>query len=241
MDGDDGEQVLSGVRQLRNDFTGFLLPYKFGIDEIMTKINILKEEFEYDHDYSPIEYVKSRLKSPESIVEKAQRISCPLSFTDICANIRDIAGIRITCSFISDAYWIKDMLTSQGDMTVLQVKDYIARPKPNGYKSLHLIVEVPIFMSEKVQRVCAEIQIRTVAMDFWASLEHKIYYKYHGEVPVDLLDELTGAAEVASRLDVKMERLRDEVKALSASAGVIHAATRLVPVVGDLVRPRSAG
>ncbi|TFD29727.1 GTP pyrophosphokinase family protein [Cryobacterium cryoconiti] len=191
-----------------------MLAYKFATDEMMTKINILKEEFASIHDYSPIEHVASRLKSPEGILRKAVRKGCPLVLDDIRDQIQDIAGIRITCSFISDTYRILDMLTSQLDVTVLEIKDYIAAPKPNGYKSLHLIVDIPVFMSDRVDEVTVEIQIRTVAMDFWASLEHKIYYKYRGAVPVHLVSDLKQAADVANRLDLKMEGLHDQVLAM---------------------------
>ncbi|CAN5553613.1 hypothetical protein BH23ACT6_BH23ACT6_27600 [soil metagenome] len=138
------------------------------------------------------------------------------SFDVIRANIFDIAGIRITCAFISDIYVLSDMLTSQRDVEVLQIKDYVAQPKENGYKSLHLILRVPVFMSDRVESVPVELQIRTVAMDFWASLEHKIYYKYDREVPAHILAELKQAAEVANNLDQKMESLRGEVNALQA-------------------------
>ena len=205
---------LAELRDLKTELTRFMLAYKFATDEMMTKINILKEEFASIHDYSPIEHVASRLKSPEGILKKAVRKGCPLLLDDIRAQIQDIAGIRITCSFISDTYRILDMLTSQLDVTVLEVKDYIAAPKPNGYKSLHLIVDIPVFMSDRVDEVTVEIQIRTVAMDFWASLEHKIYYKYRGAVPVDLVADLKQAADVANRLDLKMEGLHDQVLAM---------------------------
>ncbi|MDJ0393734.1 GTP pyrophosphokinase family protein [Rhodococcus sp. G-MC3] len=205
--------------QLRNDFTRFMMSYKFGIDELMTKITILKEEFTHIHRYSPIEHVSSRLKTPESIVTKAGRKNCPLTLDDIRTNIVDIAGIRITCSFISDTYRIADMLSSQSDVKVLEVKDYIANPKPNGYKSLHVIVEIPVFMSDRVQPVPVELQIRTIAMDFWASLEHKIFYKYDGTIPAPLLTELTEAATKANELDVTMERLHDEVAEFKSDQG----------------------
>ena len=205
---------LAQLRELKTELTRFMLAYKFATDEMMTKINILKEEFASIHDYSPIEHVASRLKSPEGILKKAVRKGCPLVLDDIRAQIQDIAGIRITCSFISDTYRILDMLTSQLDVTVLEVKDYIAAPKPNGYKSLHLIADIPVFMSDRVDEVTVEIQIRTVAMDFWASLEHKIYYKYRGAVPVDLVSDLKQAADVANRLDLKMEGLHDQVLAM---------------------------
>ena len=205
--------------RLMDDIMRFLLSYRFGIEEMMTKVNILKDEFQYIHAYNPIEHVSSRMKSPEGIVKKALRKGCPLTTDDIRAQIFDIAGIRVTCSFLSDIYTVRDMITGQSDVTVLQVKDYIANPKPNGYQSLHLIVAVPVFLSDRVENVTVEIQIRTIAMDFWASLEHKIFYKYDGAVPQTLLDELTDAADVANRLDRKMERLHTEVLQLGSSPG----------------------
>ena len=202
------------LHKLGADFARFMLNYQFAIDEIMTKINILTTEFEHLHEYSPIEHVNARLKSPESILEKARRRGIEMSFDSFRDNILDIAGVRVVCSFISDAYWVAKMLATQSDITVVQVKDYIENPKQNGYKSLHLIMRVPIFLSESVEHMNVELQIRTVAMDFWASLEHKIYYKFDQEVPAALLSELAEAADVANRLDAKMERLHNEVRAM---------------------------
>lgn len=204
----------------RLDLTRFLMSYKFGIDEIMTKVNVLKEEFEYVHDYSPIEHVSSRLKSPRGIINKCRRVGAPVTIAGIRGNIFDIAGIRITCSFVSDTYAMRDMLSAQPDVEVVVEKDYIASPKPNGYRSLHLIVRTPVFLSDHVDYVYVEVQIRTVAMDFWASLEHKIYYKFQRDVPSQLLDELKEAAETAHQLDVSMERMHDEVLALEADVDV---------------------
>lgn len=205
---------LTELRALKTELTRFMMSYKFATDEMMTKINILKEEFGAIHDYSPIEHVSSRLKSPEGILRKALRKGYPLSLNAIRDNIQDIAGIRITCSFISDTYRIRDMIIQQRDVTVLLEKDYIASPKGNGYKSLHLIVTIPVFMTDRVQPVTVEIQIRTVAMDFWATLEHKIFYKYNGAVPDALIDDLKQAADVSNRLDEKMESLHNQVLAL---------------------------
>jgi len=202
------------LQKLGTDFARFMLNYQFAIDEIMTKINILTTEFEHLHEYSPIEHVNARLKSPESILDKARRRGIELTFESFRENILDIAGVRVVCSFISDAYWVAKMLATQSDITVVQVKDYIENPKSNGYKSLHLIVRVPIFLSESVEHMNVELQIRTVAMDFWASLEHKIYYKFEQEVPEALLAELADAADVANRLDAKMERLHNEVRSM---------------------------
>ena len=204
----DGQSATSlSPRELAR----FLMVYKFGIDEMMTKINILRDEFTYAHDYNPIEHVKSRLKTPESILAKAARKGIDPTLDGIRANLRDIAGIRISCSFTSDVYRISDMITRQRDVRVVDVVDYIAHPKPNGYSSLHVIVEVPVFMSDRVESVYVELQIRTVAMDFWASLEHKIYYKHDRAVPSDLREELRLAAETARALDVRMEALHERV------------------------------
>jgi putative GTP pyrophosphokinase len=203
------------ARRLQREFTRFRLRYKFAIDELTTKIVILREEFENTHDHNPIEHVRTRLKSPESITAKLARIGCPFAIEEIQRRVHDIAGVRLTCAFESDVYWIADMLTSQSDVTVVEVEDYIAEPKPNGYRSLHLIVEVPVFLSDRTEQVEVELQIRTIAMDFWASVEHKIYYKYDGEVPPGLLAELRVAAATAHDLDTRMARLRAEMKGLN--------------------------
>ncbi|WP_430867670.1 GTP pyrophosphokinase [Demequina aurantiaca] len=213
----DDETVVA-LQQFGEVFPSFMLNYRFAINEIETKLNILKQEFEYLHDYSPIEHLKSRLKSVDSIVAKARLRGIEYTPEAIGASMRDIAGVRVVCSFVSDAYAVADMLAAQADITVVEVKDYIAHPKPNGYKSLHLVVTVPIFLSGSVEDMYVELQIRTVAMDFWASLEHKIYYKYGREIPAHLLKELTEAAATASRLDEKMARIHSEVRALAPPA-----------------------
>ncbi|MBS4196858.1 GTP pyrophosphokinase [Lederbergia citri] len=205
---------LNYLKEMRVELTRFMMAYKFACDEINTKINILSDEFNYIHDYNPIEHVKSRIKSPESIFKKVQRKGYDFSLASIRENIRDIAGVRITCSFISDIYVLSEMLQNQGDIKVVEVKDYIKTPKPNGYQSLHMIVEIPIFMSDRTENTYVEIQIRTIAMDFWASLEHKIYYKYNKEIPGGLANELRNAALVAAELDRKMEWLHKEVSVI---------------------------
>ena len=208
----DGSAVArTDLMRFRRRFARLLLNYQFGMDEILTKINILKAEFEHLHDYSPIEHVAARLKTAESTLAKARRRQGTVSMASL-REITDIAGIRIVCSFITDVYWIAEMLTQQADVTVVEIKDYIKNPKPNGYKSLHLILKVPVFLSSSVEEVTVEVQVRTVAMDFWASLEHKIYYKYDKAVPDALLAELANAAEVANHLDLTMERLHTEVR-----------------------------
>src|SRR5690606_32322574 len=190
------EDDIRKTRELRDQFQRFLREYEFGMREVETKISILRDEFLHDHAYNPIEHVKSRLKSPDSIVEKIARkgIEEP-DFDRIREEITDIAGVRVTCSFVADVYQLFELLTQQDDITVRVVKDYIAQPKPNGYKSLHAIIEVPVFLSTGALSVPVEVQFRTIAMDFWASLEHKIYYKFSNQVPDHLVESLSDAAE----------------------------------------------
>ena len=203
---------LDAIKTLQRRVAQFHLHYKFAIDELTSKVRILQEEFESIHDYRPIEHVNTRLKTMDSIIDKVKRTNCPPDVAVVRERIRDIAGVRITCAFVADAYWVAQMITSQADIEVLQVKDYIAQPKSNGYQSLHLIVTVPVFLSNRSELVPVEIQIRTIAMDFWASLEHKIYYKYDRDVPAELVAELTEAAHAARALDDKMARLRAQIR-----------------------------
>ncbi|MCR2807802.1 GTP pyrophosphokinase [Paenibacillus soyae] len=202
---------IEQFKKLKTEVTRFMMMYQFALNELETKIEILKEEFQFLHDYNPIEHTKSRVKSLESIMNKISRKGVPFSLDDIKLRIKDIAGLRITCSFIADIYQIRDMLKNQFELKVLEEKDYIENPKPNGYRSLHLVVEVPVVMSDGRENVCVEIQIRTIAMDFWASLEHKIFYKYNQSVPAGLLLELKEASDSANRLDLQMERLNREI------------------------------
>ncbi|WP_059050972.1 GTP pyrophosphokinase [Paenibacillus senegalimassiliensis] len=207
-----GSNALEQMKALQKSLTRFIMMYKFALQEIETKIEILQEEFQLLHDYNPIEHTKSRIKSPESIMRKIYRKGGATSLEDIKNHVHDIAGLRITCSFVSDIYRISRMLQAQKDLKIISIKDYIKNPKPNGYKSLHMLVEVPVFMSDREEMVCVEIQIRTIAMDFWASLEHKIFYKYKESVPERLLEDLKTAADTAYELDMKMEQLQREME-----------------------------
>lgn len=218
---DEQQITVSGaaLRAMRDEFQRFLMEYRFGLAEVETKISILREEFQEMHAYNPIEHVSSRVKSPDSLVEKVQRKGIDPDFPSVRAAVTDIAGIRITCSFVGDAYRLFDLLTQQDDITVLSVKDYIAHPKPNGYKSLHAIVQVPVFLSTGRVAVPVEVQFRTIAMDFWASLEHKIYYKYDRHVPDELLASLKEAADTAAELDTRMEGLHRQIR--GAAPGVV--------------------
>lgn len=210
------EKVLNKefVENLREQFTRFGLVYKFALEEISTKVNILKDEFRLIHDYNPIEHVNTRIKSAESLIKKIQKKNIPFSLEAIKENIRDIAGIRIICSFVSDIYRISEMIQAQSDIEVVEVKDYIKNPKPNGYQSLHIVMKIPVFMSDRVERVFVEMQIRTIAMDFWASLEHKIYYKYNKQIPKHLTKQLKEAADTVAELDRKMEDINNEINIL---------------------------
>jgi putative GTP pyrophosphokinase len=201
----------------------FLLEHRFGMDEVVTKLSILRDEFAHLHDYNPIEQVSSRLKSPESLLEKMERRGIDLDGPDPLSLVReritDVAGVRVTCSFVSDVYHVVDLLMAQEDVRTLELRDYIAEPKPNGYRSLHALVEVPVFLSGGTVPVVVEVQFRTIAMDFWASLEHKIYYKYRRDVPAELLVGLKEASDTAYALDATMERLHQEVQGLEPLAG----------------------
>jgi putative GTP pyrophosphokinase len=205
------DDLIEHVRGLRDEMTRFLAEYRFGMREIETKMSILREDFEHAHAYNPVENVSCRLKSPDSIAEKVARKGIEPDLESIRAQITDIAGVRVTCSFVRDVYRLFELLVSQDDVTVREVKDYIANPKPNGYKSLHAIVEVPVFLSTGTVHVPVEVQFRTIAMDFWASLEHKIYYKYDKQVPTRLTDSLREAAITAAELDARMESLHREI------------------------------
>lgn len=208
------ETELTTFKSFHTDIKRFFLAYKFALSEVETKINILQEEFKMIHDYNPIEHVSTRVKSPKSILQKVQKKKLPPSIDAIRENIRDIAGVRITCSFVEDIYKVSEMLHNQCDIEVVDVKDYIAEPKENGYQSLHLIIKIPIYMSDRMEKIYTEVQIRTIAMDFWASLEHKIYYKYNKDTPDHIRKELKDAALQAAELDRKMERLNKEINIL---------------------------
>lgn len=211
---------MQTMQERITEWTNFLFIYKFALDEIDTKLTILNEEFQFVHQHNPIEHIKSRIKSPESIKQKLERKGLQVTVENVHEHIHDIAGVRVMCSFVSDIYKIYEILRKQDDIRVLQVKDYIQSPKPNGYQSLHLIAQVPVFLSDRTEHVKVEIQIRTVAMDFWASLEHKIYYKFDKTVPAHLTDQLKEAAETVKYLDEKMKRIKDEMEQFKQDEGI---------------------
>ncbi len=186
--------------------------YNAALKEISTKIEILNDEFVQVHNYNPIEHVKSRIKSAESIVRKLKRNGYEVTIDNMNKHLNDIAGIRIICSFTSDIYTIAEMISNQSDVKVLQIKDYIANPKANGYKSYHMVVAVPIFLSDGPAETKVEIQIRTIAMDFWASLEHKMYYKFEGNAPSTITTDLKECADIVEMLDARMLQLNETIK-----------------------------
>ena len=192
-----------------------ILLYNAALKEINTKLEILNNEFKLTHQYNPIEHITSRVKSPESIAKKIRRNGHELTVRNIVRYINDVAGIRIICSFTSDIYRIADAITNQSDIKVLKIKDYIKNPKPNGYMSYHMIISIPIFLSETVVDTKVEIQIRTIAMDFWASLEHKIYYKFEGNAPENIRKDLKECADLVAYLDQKMLLINEDIKKFS--------------------------
>lgn len=186
--------------------------HKFGIEEIITKLNILNEEYDYLHAYNPIEYLETRVKDPINTVEKLVRQGYEVSVESARKNLHDIGGIRVICSFVEDIYVIYENLCRQTDLEIVGLKDYIKNPKANGYRSLHVLVSVPVFLTDRVEKVVIEVQIRTIAMDFWASLEHKIYYKKNKAVSPEIEADLTECAELAALLDRKMQRIKYQIE-----------------------------
>lgn len=185
--------------------------YNSALKEVGTKLEILNDEFKHVHSYNPIEHIKTRIKTPESIVKKLKRYGHEISIDNMIRYINDIAGVRLICSFTSDIYRLAAMIGNQSDLKVLTIKDYIKNPKDSGYKSYHMLVSVPIFLSDSVVNTKVEIQIRTIAMDFWASLEHKIYYKFEGNAPEYISKDLKDCADMVSMLDEKMLSLNNAI------------------------------
>ena len=203
---DEYDQVTS--------WTEVNLVYNAALKEIGTKLEILNEEFKHVHRYNPIEHIKSRIKTSESIVKKLKRHGYESTIENMVQYVNDIAGVRVICSFTSDIYRIAEMISNQNDIKILSIKDYIKNPKESGYKSYHMLVSIPIFLSDRKVDTKVEIQIRTVAMDFWASLEHKIRYKFEGEAPEHIRDELVECANMVSDLDARMLSLNEEIQSL---------------------------
>ena len=205
------EEFLEMIQKNKRPFDLLMSYYQCAVMEIETKFRVLNQEYSLEYDKNPIEGIKTRIKSYDSIVRKIRRKNIPMSLTAIEENIKDIAGVRVICSFPEDIYELADSFLRQDDIVLIEKKDYIKNPKPSGYRSLHLIVQVPIFLQKNKKMVNVEVQFRTIAMDFWASLEHKIYYKFEGNAPEYISRELKECADMVSALDDKMLSLNEAI------------------------------
>lgn len=212
------DEFLDFVQENTKPMETLMAYYRCAIMEVETKFKVLNEQFSLEYDRNPIESIKTRVKSMEGIVKKMRRKNIPMTLADIERNINDIAGVRVVCSFPEDIYLLADCLLRQDDIRLIEKKDYIQKPKPSGYRSLHLIVAVPIFLQNEKREMKVEVQLRTIAMDFWASLEHKVRYKKN--IPADeaerLAAELSECAKISSNLDDRMQAIRDRLAATDA-------------------------
>ena len=198
------EQIRSYLCQMQR--------YQAAIKAVKTKLEILDEEFQVNRDYDPIHHIESRLKTPKSIIDKLTRRGYPVSLDSIKNNLYDVAGVRVICNYVDDARQIAQMLTSQDDVTIVEIKDYISNPKPNGYRSLHVIISVPVFLASTMVYMPVEVQIRTVAMDYWASLEHRLRYKTKEHIPADLYQRMNRCAEDLARIEEEMQAIHSAVR-----------------------------
>lgn len=188
-----------------------MMMYSCAIKEIKTKLQVLNDELSIKRQRNPIEFIKTRVKQPDSIASKLRRKGYPVTVQSVFENLSDVAGVRVICAFIDDIYKVADMLTAQDDIELIKRKDYIKNPKMNGYRSLHLIIEVPVFFSDHKEQIRVEVQIRTIAMDFWASLEHQLKYKKDIDDAESIMYELRACADVINRTDYHMQSLRDRI------------------------------
>ena len=212
MDNEELKMTLPRLRMEEPSWKRMLLLYESALEVVNAKINVLNKEFMLRFGYTPIEHISSRIKTPRSILRKMNINHREPTVTNVVKYINDIAGFRIICSFTTDIYTIAELISSQSDVKVIKVKDYIAHPKTNGYMSYHMIVSVPVYLSQQVVFTKVEIQIRTIAMDFWASLEHKMYYKFDGNAPAHIQRELKECADITAFLDRKMLALNEEIQ-----------------------------
>ncbi len=208
--------VRTWVQRYAQPYKELMAYYRCAMMEVATKFNVLNEELSLQYDRNPIENVKTRLKSLDSIMEKASRKGIPISIESIERNINDIAGVRVICSYPSDIYKLADSFAKQDDIHIVECKDYINNPKPNGYRSLHLIVETPIFLHDTKRTMKVEVQFRTISMDWWASLEHKISYKKDipDDVRTEITKELLECATLGASLDERMEKIQQQVETI---------------------------
>jgi len=207
---EDNKNILTNPAEIINtamQFQQLLMLYEGGIKQLTTKFEILEDEFESRHERNPISTITSRIKEPMSILEKLERKGLAVTLDNMVNKLYDIAGIRVTCPFISDVYHVMNMILQQDDVTLVEVKDYIKNPKKNGYRSLHVIVKVGVYFSDQKREIPVEIQIRTIAMDFWASLEHQLHYKKDYKMPSNVDAELKDIADTITKTDLRMQDL----------------------------------
>ena len=204
--------LLGGVIDEAEPFMHLMMQYRCAMLEVTTKLEVLNNELSMQNNSNPFESIKCRLKTPESIVEKMQRRGIEFSVKNVEENLTDIAGVRVICSFISDIYRLADCLASQDDIIVVARKDYIKQPKENGYRSLHLILDVPIFLTNEKKHMKVEVQFRTIAMDFWASLDHKVEYKKKIQDSEEIANELRECAKIISEVDTRMENIKNRIR-----------------------------
>lgn len=206
---------MSFMDSIKDDVSGWEIMnflYSSALKKTNTIVDILSNEFIHIHHYNPIEHVKSRMKTPESIAKKLKKNGHEITLENMVEHVKDIAGIRIICSFTPDIYLIADMLSNHNDIKVLKIKDYIQYPKDSGYMSYHMLISVPVFLAGNMEDIKVEIQIRTIAMDFWASLEHKIYYKFEGHAPEYIEQNLKDCASIVATLDNEMWSLNEAIQ-----------------------------
>jgi putative GTP pyrophosphokinase len=218
---EDPEDLFGTAKKLNQ----VLMMYSCAIREVKTKLEVLNDELSVRNQRNPIEFITTRVKKPKSIVEKLHRRGFEISLDSVMENLNDVAGVRVICSFVDDIYAVADMLTKQDDVKLLQVKDYIKSPKPNGYRSLHLIIEIPVFFSDKKENLRVEVQIRTIAMDFWASLEHDLRYKKNIHAADMVQAQLKECADTIAETDQRMMAIRDQIEILDSeqdTTGVMH-------------------
>jgi len=206
--------LFEQIRHQGKEYVRLMSYYSAAMLEVETKFKVLSIEFNGKFDRNPIETIKTRLKTPKSVIEKMNRISKPVTVESIEKELSDVAGVRVICSFVDDIYKLADMLALQDDVYVLRIKDYIKNPKPSGYRSLHMIIEVPIFLSKEKRYMRVEVQLRTIAMDFWASLEHKLHYKKDipQEHAKEIAQQLHDCAQIVSETDQKMLAIRRQIE-----------------------------
>lgn len=208
------KKTLGWLEEKSAPFAELMTFYKCAMMEVETKLNVLNEEFSLQYDRNPIAFIKTRLKSIKSLVDKMDRNNFPKTFQSVEENINDVAGVRVICSLPDDVYMLAEALLKQDDITLICRKDYIKNPKPNGYRSLHLIVKIPIFLARQKRYMKVEIQLRTIAMDFWASLEHQLKYKKEIKGAERLTQDLKECADVSALLDARMNEIRNQLEAL---------------------------